>query len=681
MLPGRRFSQTTEPNAAGRARGIVVGAAALGLVVVLATLVLLFGRGVLAWWARQTAASQIDVGALSAGQQWLDWAGRLDPHNAKTELMRAACFRQLNEEDRWRETLESAQAMGAPAERIEQEVRLGFIRSGRFGEAGQAEMGALIEGGVPLRDVARAFVYGHLSRKESERARMVLDAWEADRPNDPHVAYMRGVYWEWSAERVTDVAGRRVCFDAARTEYQTALARQPRHELAGTALADLLLNQDQLQEALDQYVALAMRAPAIETAKVGMASLLRQLGRLDEARAVLKSPASQPEPSPAVAVEMGWIALESGDYDEAERWFDRVDFDRVDDSQSLCAAATMFALKEATTDAERLLDRVDADSRRSARIEDLMVRLSTGPPDRRAADELQRLSQPSAASPSAGASATEPAEEDGAQDSATPVSELYTLHCGACHGDNGDGNGRAVRHLFPKPRDLCTGKSRLVSTVNGVPTLGDLELAIRRGMPGTSMRAFDNLSEDQRKELAEEVLRLNRDGIREQFVAALVSQGEEIDEDEVREVVDFCTTPGEPVHVPRIGPVDPQAIARGRDAYFELGCDNCHGEDGTGVWDMPLFDDKGRPAAPRDLVYEPFKGGDEPESIYLRMFVGMPGTDHPGCWNVAEDRLVDLVHYCRSLSREPKRVTTNHERDLQLTGRKLASTGEGSPTP
>jgi len=658
-----------------------MGAGVVGLVVVLAALVLFFGRGVLAWWARQTAASQIDLGALSAARQWLDWAARLDPHDAETALMRAACFRQLHEEDRWRETLESAQAMGAPPERIEREVRLGVIRSGRFGEAGQAEMGALIEGGVPLRDVARAFVYGHLAREQPERARRVLDAWQADRPNDPHVAYMRGIYWEWSSERVTDVARRRACFEAARAEYRTALARQPRHELAGTALADLLERRDQLQEALEQYVALATRAPASETGKVGLARLLRQRGRLDEARAVLEAPASRPEPSRAVALEMGRTALESGDYDEAERWFGRVDLDRVDDSQTLSAAATMFALKEKTTDARRLLDRVDADSRRSARTEDLMFRLATGPADRRAADELERLAQPSAASRSGGASATEPAEEDGAKDPATPASELYVLHCGACHGDRGDGDGRAVRHLFPKPRDLRTGKSRLVSTVNGVPSLGDLESVIRRGMPGTSMRAYDNLSEDQRKQLAEEVVRLNRDGIREQFVDVLASEGEDIDEEEVRDVVAICTTPGEPVHLPRIGPADPQAIRRGRDAYFELGCDNCHGEDGTGAWDMPLFDDKGRPAAPRDLVYEPFKGGDEPESIYLRVFVGMPGTDHPGCWNVDEDRLVDLVHYCRSLSREPKRVTTNHERGLRLTGRKLVSASGGSPTP
>jgi mono/diheme cytochrome c family protein len=258
---------------------------------------------------------------------------------------------------------------------------------------------------------------------------------------------------------------------------------------------------------------------------------------------------------------------------------------------------------------------------------------------------------------------------------------LYALHCGACHGASGDGNGRAAPHLFPKPLDLRTGKARLVSTVNGVPTLADLESAIRRGMPGTSMQAFDNLSEDQRRLLAEEVRRMNREGIREQFTRVLRDEGEEIDDEEVREVVELCTTPGEAVPVPQIGPADSQAIARGKDTYFNLGCDNCHGDDGIGVWDMPLFDDKGRPSPPRDLARDPFKGGEEPESVYLRIYVGMPGTAHPACSNVPEDQLIDVVHYCRSLSREPKRVLTNHQRALQATSRPYLTASAGAPKP
>lgn len=200
-------------------------------------------------------------------------------------------------------------------------------------------------------------------------------------------------------------------------------------------------------------------------------------------------------------------------------------------------------------------------------------------------------------------------------------------------------------------------------------------------MPGTSMQSFENLSLDERKLLAQEVLRLNRDGLREQFIDALTNEGEEIDADEVREIVDFCTTPGEVARVPRIGPADSQAILRGKDTYFKLGCDNCHGEHGSGAWDTLLFDEKGRPSPPRDLAYEPFKGGHEPESLYQRIFLGMPGTPHPACWNVAEEQLVDLVHYCRSLSQEPKRMLTNHQRTIQATGSAYSAASGGAAVP
>lgn len=80
---------------------------------------------------------------------------------------------------------------------------------------------------------------------------------------------------------------------------------------------------------------------------------------------------------------------------------------------------------------------------------------------------------------------------------------------------------------------------------------------------------------------------------------------------------------------------------------------------------MPLFDEQGRPTPPRDLARDPLKGGDDPESIYLRVVVGMPGTPHPAATNVTEQQLIGLVHFCRSLFREPKRVLTNRERAIE----------------
>ncbi|HUT95037.1 MAG TPA: c-type cytochrome [Thermoguttaceae bacterium] len=665
MPPEERSSQAARPKRFRRWRRIAIGA-----VVLLAMVPLwLFGRGILAAWARRMAARRMSVWAISEAQGWLAWSARLDPGEAETEWMQAVCFRRLGEVDRWGKALQSAQQKGTPSPRIQQEAKLGLIQSGQLYDGAELDFDALIEAGVSQDEVATAFVRGYLVGEQGQKAKLILDAWATAGPEEAHVAYMRAFYWRRMGEPAR-----------AETELQNALARQPRHELARAALAELYENQDRLDRALEQHVALAAHAPQRETAQLGLARVLRKLGRLDEARAVLQSPAARPEPPAGVAVEMGQIELESDNYEEARQWLEQTDLDRAEDDATLSAAASTFALAGQITRAEAYCARIAAAKDRMVRLLDLQSRLAVDPRDRQAAEELGRLS-PQSVMMAAGASAsgTGQGREDRRRRTATSAPELYELHCAACHGADGNGNGRAARHLFPRPRDLRTGKSRLVSTLNGVPTPGDLEAVIRLGMPGTAMRAFDDLSEDQRTRLAGEVMRMNREGIRAQLVDVLRREEEEIDEDEVDGVVRLCTTPGEVVRVPPIGPADSPAIARGRDVYSRLGCDNCHGEDGRGAWDTPLFDDKSRPSPPRDLARDPFKGGHEPESIYLRVYVGMPGTPHPACYNVSQDQLIDLVHYCRSLSQEPKRTLTNHQRSLEATTPPAASTVSAQP--
>lgn len=247
--------------------------------------------------------------------------------------------------------------------------------------------------------------------------------------------------------------------------------------------------------------------------------------------------------------------------------------------------------------------------------------------------------------------------------------ELYAAHCAACHGATGNGLGQAARYLFPRPRDFGAGGLQLAGTDNGVASLEDVEKVLARGMPGTSMLAFDALSPSERRLLAEEVLRLRRQGARQQITRAMRQAGEEPVEAEVRDAVELTTTPGRPIPLPdRWSPSD-GAVARGKDAYRTLGCDKCHGDDGTGAVDQPLFDAQGEPNRARDLVHEPFKGGRERESIYVRIAVGMPGTAHPAAPGLPQEQLTDLVQYVLSLARQPDRLLTNHERRVHAEAR------------
>ncbi|NLY00960.1 MAG: hypothetical protein GXY83_33130 [Rhodopirellula sp.] len=664
-------SQANPPQRPRRARQIAVGVLALLLAAGLG----LYGRASMAWWTRMIAGMHLDHGAISVAQQWLAWSARLDPGNGATDLMRAACFRRLRQPERWREALRAAEQKGTPASQVRLETRLGQIQDGDFDNEIQDELTAIIKAGVSPTDFYAALVNGYLARKDPGRAEAALDAWAATEPKEAHLAFTQGLYWLRLSQAELEIPQRRDLEKRAQRELENALARQPRFELARIALAELFEDQNRLEEACGQYSALLAGTPANETARLKLAKLFRRLNRLAEARTMLASLPPQPQTldEKEIAAEMGELELESGNYQAAEHWFARAQLDAPDRGGVVGDAAICASLQEKPPRARQLFDRIDAIHRYNVRLEDVVSRFTTGADDPQAEAELRALE---ASRPGGGGAGTGPTGADAQEDTEATGAGLYALHCSGCHGENGDGKGRAARHLFPKPRDLRTDRFRLVSTVNGIPSLEDLEAGLRRGMPGTSMRAFDNLDEDQRMMLAQEVRRLNRLGMGEHFIDTLLKQGEEIDEDEVRQVLKLRTTAGEDVRAPRIAAVaEPQAIARGHEAYSKLGCQTCHGEDGTGVWEVPLFDEKGRPSPPRDLVREPFKGGHEPDSIYLRLLLGMPGTPHPALPGVADEQLIDLVQYCRSLSQEPKREQTNHQRALQ------AWTVQESPSP
>ncbi len=660
MRRRKRPSERTPSSPQRRRRCLAI----IIIAIVAFVALLIYGRGGLSILARRMAAREMDKWANNAAQVWLARAVWLDPGNGEVELMRAACYRRNDEPDRWHQAMLSAEQKGVPASRILAEKQLAALGSGQLYAEAEALLGKLLESDVPPGDVGTAILRCYLTRRQYGKARVLLKAWESEYPNDTHIAYLWGSYWLQTEE-----------FESATAQFQLALDRQPRHELAREMIARQFENQNRLDLALEQYVELVALFPESTFANVGLARVLRKLNRTSEARVILEPLTSQPDPPAIAAIEMAQVELESGNCQEADRRFANADLD--EQAERLLPAAIAATLAGDATRAEQLIARYDAEVSATQHVTDLETRASVNPFDRQAADQLRRLlSQSTGTNKEVDTVATEQV-----YGSVLSAAELYSLHCAACHGANGDGNGRAARHLYPRPRDLRTGRSRLVSTVNGIPRLEDLEAVIRKGMPGTSMQPFDDLAEDQLRLLALETLRINCEGVRERFIRTLEDEGEEVDEDEVREVVELCTAPGELVRIPQIGPADDETIARGKNLYFGLGCEKCHGDDGIGAVDMDLFDDKGRPSRARDLVHEPFKGGQEPESIFLRIRVGMPGSPHPGCPSVSDDELVTLVHYCRSVSREPKSVFTNYQRTVLATSREHLSAQGELPTP
>lgn len=240
---------------------------------------------------------------------------------------------------------------------------------------------------------------------------------------------------------------------------------------------------------------------------------------------------------------------------------------------------------------------------------------------------------------------------------------LYAQHCAACHGDNGNGSGRAAVFLYPKPRDFRGGRFKLISASNNVPTAADIAAVLVRGMPGSSMPSWAHLPESQRALLVEEVLRCFRDGAKERYVNSLRNDEGLSDEElaseetqqDIADTVAAMTTPEAPCDVPPLGEGGAEAIARGKELYVKQSCHSCHGNEGRGDGVQQMIDENGLATRPRDLTQGIFKGGHDAASLYRRLYLGMPGTPMPGSETLTGEQLVDVVHFLRSLSTEAQR--------------------------
>jgi len=227
---------------------------------------------------------------------------------------------------------------------------------------------------------------------------------------------------------------------------------------------------------------------------------------------------------------------------------------------------------------------------------------------------------------------------------------VYDQHCAACHGDTGDGDGPAAVWLFPKPRDFSSGRFKIQSTPSGaLPTDEDLLASIRRGLGGTSMPAFNFLSEAEQAAVVDYVKHLtvytDAEGRRVNRFAEAAAQG----------------TLGTPITVPPEPPLTLRSITRGQEVYAELQCASCHGERGVGdgLSAPTLVDSFGLPNPPRDLSTQSFLGGSTGQDLYTRIAVGLGGTAmvaYPDDLVSPEDRWA-LVHYVQSLRRKDIQVS------------------------
>ena len=220
--------------------------------------------------------------------------------------------------------------------------------------------------------------------------------------------------------------------------------------------------------------------------------------------------------------------------------------------------------------------------------------------------------------------------------------QAFLRYCRECHGEYGDGLGKFSYTTGERPRSFQSGRFKLATTENAVPSDRDLEETIRRGMPGTGMSAWGQVPEAEIAAMARYVRSFGLDAIRAELdrrVAAGELSAAEADAEFAER-----TAPGPPIAIPPEPAFDAERRARGERIYLEA-CASCHGPNGRRLRNDPMADFEGNHTLPTDIVGGVFKGGAGSADIYSRLYLGMDGTAMPGYRDAySPDEIWDLVH-------------------------------------
>ena len=81
---------------------------------------------------------------------------------------------------------------------------------------------------------------------------------------------------------------------------------------------------------------------------------------------------------------------------------------------------------------------------------------------------------------------------------------VFNTNCAPCHGESGDGNGPAAAALNPKPRNIKTEAFKQGDKPEQVFE------TVTKGIPGTTMVTWAQLSEDDRWAAVHHVLALHK---------------------------------------------------------------------------------------------------------------------------------------------------------------------------
>lgn len=338
-----------------------------------------------AWGGPAAITNGLAQGALSRRElpqaaAWLGWSGRLGPRNAEAEFLRARLARHENRLDDVRRHLLRAQELGHPVELLQREQWLALAQSGQMREAEPQLRVLLTDQRDDGAEVCEAYVTGFLLTYQLPKAHAVLDAWQADYPDDPQPHLIRGRTYVSSHQS-----------QEAEQEFRQAFDIAPQNREAAVGLGDALCQRQSFSEAIECYSRVPAGTPEWLPAQAGIARCHVSTGKVAEARALLQRLAAEFPANATILQRLGALELAEGNFEQAIAALRKSNALSKNNQETLHSLASALRGLGETDEAGRLSAQVDVLQATAARIEELIDLLSEQPDDVAARYEIAML--------------------------------------------------------------------------------------------------------------------------------------------------------------------------------------------------------------------------------------------------------------------------------------------------
>ena len=335
---------------------------AVGLVIGLVAV-----SGEFAIWQMRVA---LDNREHAEAARWLAVAATISPRRGEAAFLAARLARREGRFDAARSHLLDAADAGWPVAELEREQWIALAQTGQE-QAMQEHWDELfLEPGSDLPDICEAFARSALKRLQVRDARRVLDAWRADRPDDPGPyaieAQIHASLREW---------------EPAVDDYRAALDRDPSDVASQRGLAEALEKLLRFDEALLAWTVVLDAAPDDGSAVVGRSNALARTGDADTARDDLNAWLADHPRDLAALEAAGRLELVEGNAAAAiERLTAAVDL-RPEDAELRYALGRALRLAGREDEAAEHLAYRQAAEEPLARLRDLLNDLPARPQD------------------------------------------------------------------------------------------------------------------------------------------------------------------------------------------------------------------------------------------------------------------------------------------------------------